>query len=345
MAETFVPPFTGTLYGFLRESDALPVGAVSAEMIFSDGYSGWIESYIGIYSSMSFKLDIAPVIPADSFQVPIGYYNNNRRAAPIAWTSGTTAYELQYGAAHASNEAIGIGVHSMRHYEIKMSAQGGETKEYINGVLQRTISYSYTGQTLPSGDTMGILTRKPVGNGNWRGGLGEQYWYDDDTFTHLIAHLIPCGINNIAGFWDTVRHRWLVTSGGLCYGFGATWNTQGFLPNCCPCGNPGVRPDYLIDYRGWDTSPYFELPAGCQNITFISGSAMVPDTWNRVALAFYDSNKDFISGNAGGTTAITVAIPSNTAYIRMGMERSARNNCYIYDETNSQYLWKGINVQ
>lgn len=64
------------------------------------------------------------------------------------------------------------------------------------------------------------------------------------------------------------------------------------------------------------------------------------------ALIEYNSNKTFVDYWNTGTEIRTVLLTGRyqTRYIRASLNVNVLDDCYIYDDTNNIYLWKGINV-
>lgn len=64
------------------------------------------------------------------------------------------------------------------------------------------------------------------------------------------------------------------------------------------------------------------------------------------ATHFYDNGKNYIAYYSNNVnTKRTISIEAGTyKYVRLCFNLLEIDNCYIYDETNGQYLWKGKSV-
>ena len=97
----------------------------------------------------------------------------------------------------------------------------------------------------------------------------------------------------------------------------------------------------LIDFRGFITTDYIDIPDGCTSIRFNAGALID----GRHSMEYYNSNNAYIGYNAYNSTDRVVTPTSGAAKCRMSMSRDDQTTCYIYDVTHGIYLWKGLNVQ
>ena len=111
----------------------------------------------------------------------------------------------------------------------------------------------------------------------------------------------------------------------------------------------------LDQYDGWDfgiisysrklfgvavaVSPYIAVPSNCTIIRYVLGCDLRP-----ADLIYYNDSFGqigYANINSGDLTRTPV---SGTAYVRVCVDLDRIDNCYIYDKTNGQYLWKGKSV-
>jgi hypothetical protein len=316
----------------------LPPGAIPCEMIYTDGYNGFIDTGITPTRSMSFDMEITPVLPDGAiYAFPFGLSINDVRYY-IAFRKNSP-FDVGYGN-YYSGTAIPFTSYIAPYQTIRVSITDNSTSMSIwdnnNIILSETISYDATATVLPD-VTMALLGRKTstssIEMGSWRGGLGRVKVYNDDIFGNLIADYIPCYYNGSFGMWDKVSNSFKGGS-SLIYGFGEAWNTQGFLPNVYlrASGN-------LVDEREACVSPFFAVPNGCTRIRWNAGSVN-----SKYWLEEFNINHGCIDYWEYNTGDREININKNTKYIRFTMYNVYKDTCYLYDVTNNQYIWKGINV-
>lgn len=98
----------------------------------------------------------------------------------------------------------------------------------------------------------------------------------------------------------------------------------------------------VMDEPGYSLSDFIPIPQGCTNITIEAGGHK--NTHDVVTE--FDANKGYLSywGSSTNPRTFTFDYPDDIAYIRAVLYTSAIDDCYIYDNTHGQYIWKGANV-
>ena len=98
----------------------------------------------------------------------------------------------------------------------------------------------------------------------------------------------------------------------------------------------------LISAPGWSAIEYLDVPAGCTNITIETGQADP----GHDCLCEYDADRNYLSYWGAGENPRTFSFdyPNQIRFVRATFLASAIDNCYIYDNSNHQYIWKGKNV-
>lgn len=324
----------------------LPPGAIPCELIYSDGYGGFIDSGIVPGISASYEADFISVRPDITASTLFGYMINSRRYSPVRIDGTSGAYmEIAFDSYYQTTLGFPYRVAKLKA-KAKVTQLGGRIELYLNGNLYGAADKTYSETDFTPSQTMALLGRKSGANsidsGSFRGGLKELKCYDDDNYGNLVAHFIGCYYNGSFGFWDTVNE--VFKTGSNIYGFGATWNTAGFIPNVnnsTISSTPDSEYNCLIDYRGKVATPLFEIPQGCSTIQFNAGTVQSGESY---ALMFLNSNKAYMDYWNYNTADRVVSVPSGAVYMRMAMPRDTVNDCYIYDVTNSQYIWKGFNI-
>ena len=319
----------------------IPEGAIPCELLFTDGYTAYIDSGIVPSRAMSFDTDLLITKTGNSYVGAIGYYISNVRFSPVNLAT-TGALEVEYGNYFRSNTTFTSRVQPLRNFKVSMTDTGATVTitEGDTQIHSENFTYDSTSVTLSSTNTLGLLGRKTsnteITSGVWRGGMGRTKFYDDATYTNLIADFYPCYYQGNFGFWDVVGETFHIgNTPANIYGLGAHWHTQGFSPNA-RLYNGGV----LYDNRGLMLSPFLTVPSGCSNIRFNAGTTTNSDAW----LCFYDSSKSYVSYFTYNALDREIAVPSNAAFLRLAISVADRDSCYIYDMTNNKYIWKGINV-
>lgn len=98
----------------------------------------------------------------------------------------------------------------------------------------------------------------------------------------------------------------------------------------------------LIPLSGWATSEFIEVPYGCRNITIETGRGES----GHDCLCEYGEDYGYLSYWGAGENPRTFNFdyPNDIRYIRATFLTSAIDNCYIYDNTHGQYIFKGSNI-
>lgn len=323
-----------------RQQGDLPEGAIPAELIYSTGYSSFINTNIIPSAKMSYEADVVWVKPTTQYSAFFGYSINSVRFS--FHRTKTTGYdEVGYGSAH-----IGAYPTTSKRYQrvklkVSVTESGAEVETYApDGSLlnAETISYS---EAVSFTETIGLLGRKTgataIDEGCFRGGLGRFKLYGDENFRTLVADFQPCYYQDNFGFWESVSETFLIgTTPSDIFGFGEEWGTQGFSPNVRN-NHSRTESEYFVDYRGGDATRMFEIPAGCANIRFNAG---VVDSGNE-GLMFFDGSGTYISHFTANAADREVAVPSGAVYVRLSYDRTAMASAYIYDMTGSNYIWNG----
>lgn len=319
-------------------SQELPEGAIPAEIIYSTGYTSFIDTDIVPSAAMSFEAEVVWVQPTLLYCSFFGYNINSVRFAFHRNTSGHN--EVGYGQAYAGEYPASMLRFQRTKMRVSITESGADVETYApDGTLlnSETITYSAS----PSfTQTIGLLGRKSsatgIDTGSWRGGLGRFKLYGDADFGTLVADFIPCYYQGNFGFWDAVAEEMLVGNVPAdIFGFGANWDNQGFAPNCRNAND--ATSSYLMDYRGYDATRMFEIPSGCANIRFNAGEV---DNTN-YALMFFNASGTYISHFTANAADREVAVPAGAAYVRLGYSRANIATSYIYDMDGAAYIWNG----
>lgn len=313
----------------------LPDGAIAAELIYSTGYSSFIDTDIVPTARMSYEMELVWV-GTNSLAAPFGYYINNVRYA----FGRETQNEIQYGGYYKGAYPASLLRFQRTKIRLVMTESGATVETYTpDGTLlnSESITYSESHEFI---HTIGLLGRKTsdaaIGDGSWRGGIGRFKVYGDANFGTLVADFIPCYYQNNFGFWNAVAGEFL--KGNVpadIFGFGAEWGTQGFSPNTFN-SQTDVASEYLKDYRDYDTTRMFEIPSSCANIRFNSGAIN-----NGQILMFFDGNGSYLDFYSGNVADREIQVPSGATYVRLSYLRTGKASSYIYDMTNGAYIWNG----
>ena len=321
----------------------LPAGAIPCELVYSNGYTDFIETGFTPGASMSYEADIFWVRES-GISTPFAYYLSSRRYAPFLIEDGKPYVQFDYWY---------LGDNTT-YPTVKMTrarcsiTQTGATVEYrdAEGNLFDSFTVTYNETDFTPSQTLPLLGRKTgassIAEGSFRGALGRVKFYSDASFTTLAADFIPCYYQGAFGVWEKVAGQFKAgTSSTNILGIGEHWGTQGFFPNTRNSSSAsGV--DYLTPYRLWLTSRMFELPAGCTAVRFNGGTVQAGDTHG---LYVFNSSKQCVTYYNYNTADRVVSIGSNVAYLRLSMTWDKVDDCYLYDVTHQQYIWKGRNVQ
>lgn len=324
----------------------LPSGAIPCEMVYTDGYTNFIESGLTPATSASWKIDFVLSAPSSTASTPFGYMISNKRYAPSR-IDNNKRFEIAYDGYYTISSVSFTNKELVAtfHCDVIVTQTGASIDVTKNGVALGTGSVTYNETDYTPNQTIGILARKSSAtageNGSFRGGIMRLKYYDDNHFGHLAADFIPCYYNNQFGLWDAVGEVFKTAQDSTkIYGFGAYWNTAGFKPNCRNSSNTSLI-GLLGDYRGEVASPIFEIPSGCTSIRFNGGAVSSSANYS---LLFMKSDKTYKSHFNYNTEDRVVSVPSDAAYVRLSMGRDLINTCYIYDVTHGSYIWKGISV-
>ena len=335
----------------------LPPGAIPCELIFTHGQTVGVDSGIVPTREMSFDADLLVIKPNNIFQSVIGYYksssqssgDNAVRYAPIGFNASgpwETGYGYYWNIADVNTYPETTIVWDRLKYLVTVSDTETTVavKDGATLISSGSVQYDETSTTFPSGWTLGLLGRKnntnnnQISDGVWRGGVGRVKFYGDSHFGTLVADFIPCFYNGTFGFWDKVNKSFRTNSTGIL-GFGAAWNTSGFLPNCTNTTNT-ARNDHLSDYRTVSTSPKFDVPSGCTRIKFNTGQ--ITNT-AFVGIAYFNGNS-WAAYNWYVVPDREVDLPANTTKIRLTINTIFLDKAYLYDVTNQQYIWRGTDA-
>ena len=327
----------------------LPPGAIPCDLIYSTGYSSFIDTSLAPSSFIvSVETDICWSKTQNDQVVAFGYYISSpvERWNPLSRASSAGAYNVGLGDVDAVASYPSNYARVMRN-KIRLAANASgatiETYDMDDTLLDtQTLTFSNT-LTTTYGRTIGLLGRKTsatgIASGSFRGGMGRTKIYGDDHFGTLLADYDPCYYNGNFGFWDHISGTHLIGNVPAdIFGTGANWNTEGWMPNSRN-SNTSSLVGRLETYRGWNTSPMYEIPAGCTTIQFNSGT-----TGSNYGLFFFDSNKAYKGYYHYNSADRQVSVVAGSTYVRLSVDRAYQNTCYLYDVTNGAYIWKGINV-
>lgn len=323
-----------------RQQGDLPEDAIPAELLYSTGYSSFINTNIVPSARMSYEADVVWVKPNDNYSSFFGYNINNVRFS-FHRAKNTGYDEVGYGSAHTGAYPTTSKRYQRVKLKVSVTESGASVETYApDGTLLNTETISYS-EAVSFVDTIGLLGRKKTAttmeDGTFRGGLGRFKLYGDENFRTLVADFIPCYYQDNFGFWDSVSESFLIgTTPSDIFGFGEEWGTQGFSPNVRN-NHSRSESEYFIDYRGCDATRMFEIPAGCANIRFNAGAV---DSSNE-ALMFFDGSGTYISHFTANAADREVAVPSGAVYVRLSYDRTAIASAYIYDITGNNYIWNG----
>lgn len=339
---------TITSIGPFAPFSGLPDGAIRCEMIYSNGYTAFVDVALSPSREMSFDAEVCWVKPSSVDSTPIGYYISDKRYAPfrLVGSNNPARMELQYNSLYYSDgdEKRFVGTISKMRHKATITPTGATiyTYDWETGAPIDTSTYTYDESAYTPDQTLGFLGRKSsasaISTGTFRGGLGKVRVWGDAHFGNLIAYYIPCYYQSKFGFWEKVGGQFKAGNDtSNIFGFGEYWNTQGFFPNT---RNSSTSP-YFSDYRGEVTSRMFEIPTNCTEMRFNAGTVKSGTTYG---LMFFDQNKVYKNYWNYNAADRVVSVPSGSKYVRMTMTRANIATCYIYDTINNSYIWKGINV-
>lgn len=90
-------------------------------------------------------------------------------------------------------------------------------------------------------------------------------------------------------------------------------------------------------------TPFLSIPDNCISLTLCY---MYQAITGNYATHFYNNEKNYIAYYSNNVnTKRTLSIDAGSyKYVRMCFNLLEIDHCYIYDETNGQYLWKGKSV-
>lgn len=324
----------------------LPTGAIPCEMLYSDGYDAFIDTGIMPMLPVSIETEalFCKAISTGSWPIGSYAYNPNRRWSPVGLASGGP-YNVGLGTVDAVANYPSNARVVRRKVKASATATGAVLESYdAEGALvdTQTLSFLVNLADLPS-VTIGLLRRKNASTGDFRGGLCRTKIYGDDHFGNLVGDYEPCYYNGNFGFWDHITGQHLVGNDPTkIYGIGSHWNTEGFFPNAYNTNSTAnAQVDYLTDWRGYITTKAFTIPAGCASIRFNAGTVHTGTYYDLVTL---DANMVFKHYWGYSSADRVVSGFSDSTYVRLTMPVGKEDDSYIYDVTNGQYIWKGINV-
>ena len=326
----------------------LPSGAIPCQLVFGDGYSAYIETGFTPLPTMSIEMDVCWVVNPSTYASVIGYSINSQRYGLNINQNGRH-YDWGYGSMYGSNVYPGhAGLQRYKH-KIVATPNGATVETYTpDGVtLLDTTSFSYNA-SVNFNQTLGLITRKSSASGAFEGegrsGLGVVKIYGDDHFGSLAAQFVPCYYQGSFGFWEGVSGTMKYGNDPTkIYGLGSAWNTEDFWPNSFNSTDTSNGRLYnLTDWRGCVTSPMFRIPQGCTTIRFNAGTLHTSGTYYDIVT--FDANSVWKHYWQYNSTDRQITGFSDSTYVRMTMPVGKINDCYIYDVTNGQYIWKGINV-
>lgn len=328
----------------------LPAGAIPCELIYTTGYTSFIDtSLVPSSFNISVETDICWSVANNTFAPALGYYRSNpvERFNPVARGSGG-GWNVGLGSVDISSSTYPTSVDRVLRCKMKVAANssGATIETYnLNDTLINTQTFSYTNTiSSPNGWSIGLLGRKNsstgIATGTFRGGMGRTKIYGDDHFGTLLADFEPCFYQGNFGFWDHTKGVHLIGNVPAdIFGTGANWNTEGWMPNSRNSSTTSLI-DRLESSRGTNTSPMFAIPSGCTSIRFNAG---VTGSSN-YALFYFDSNKAYKAYYNYNSADRVVSVTSGSAFVRLSVPRGYEATSYIYDVTNGQYIWKGTGV-
>lgn len=313
-----------------------PDGAIPAEILFSDGNGGFVDSGIIPLASMSYEVYIRWGF--NGTQYPFGYYISGVRYVPIGGT--TSSMEVQYGTYYTVSSSSRQNFSTYIH-RISITKAGAVIETYdLERNLLATETVTFSGSDVNFSKTFGILGRKSgdSSSASAYSGVGYMKVYGDSNFGSLIADLRPMYYQNGWGYWDA-KNAVFKPATSTIFGFGSYWNSEGFM---CSYFQNSTGSSYALVNRRWcAVSPYYEMPSSCSTVRIhLSSSAST-----NYQICFFNSSYSCTSNVNYNSVDKQVSVPSGTAYYRITVNPGAINDCYVYDVTNSEYIWKGINVQ
>lgn len=329
------------------ESRDLPVGAIPCDMLYITGGNAFIESGFKPKDTMSYDVDVQWVIynTADLF----GYFIDGHRYTPFRFdsTKPQVAYDGWYNLSSSAFPCYFL------HLRCKaVITQTGATVEYYNmdGTLYQSYTVSYSETDYTPHQTLGLLGRKVISGGNPTtdttvySSLGRLKCYDDDHFGNLVADFKPCYYNNNFGYWDVVAQSFKAsTTPEYILGLGDAWNNKDFVPHAYNSGALSAATTGLASGWAQMSTKVFDIPSGCTSIRFDANGGS--GSGSNCTLYLYQSNGNLSTWYGYNTADRVVSVPANATKVRMSMGISQLQNCYIYDVTHQQYIWKGQNVQ
>lgn len=325
-------------------SQELPEGAIPCDLVYTDGYSTFVETGIVPSAAMSYDSDIFWSRPSSGSSCPIGFYISGKRYAPFMFEENKPEIQFDYWYWATANTHPTV----VRYREKAILTQTGASLEIYDedGNLADSGTATYSETDFTPATSLPILggrktSATAVNTGEFRGGLGRVKFYDDDHFGNLIADFIPCYYNGEFGFWDAVSEAFFGGNDSTKMGgTGAQWDTMGFGPNTAN-STTLVANEYRKDNRDCITTRLYDIPEGCTSIRFNAG---VVQTSENYSLLFVDATGTLTEYYSHLSADRVVAVPANSAKMRMSMDKALMDSCYIYDETNGAYIWKGQNV-
>lgn len=320
----------------------LPSGAIPCELVYSTGYASYVDTALTPGMSSSIDAEVCFCVNDADAAHAIGMLNPNNTDAHSVISRSPQYYRISLDGARTNDTAPGL---TQRVQRCRMKVSATPTAATIQiydeeGNLTYTKTLNYTASTVTFTRTFALLGLKngssSITSGSFRGGLGRTKYYSDDHFGTLVADFIPCYYNGNFGYWEKQSQTHLIGSTPAdIFGFGAAWNTQGWLPNAYN-GSTSFT-GALEMWRGLNVSPMYEIPAGCTTVRFNAGTLDSKNT-----LYFFNSAKTYLGSATYDSADKQVSVPANSAYVRICCPRGYERFCYIYDVTNQQYIWKGL---
>lgn len=93
--------------------------------------------------------------------------------------------------------------------------------------------------------------------------------------------------------------------------------------------------------EGYMTSPFFPMKNSCRSFTMKCAS----EADNNCEIICFSSTQAKVDYWLANASPRTVTHSKTTIYYcRITIKASEKDDCYIYDNTNQEYVWKGLNV-
>jgi hypothetical protein len=329
----------------------LPAGAIPCDYLYTNATAGGsdgliINTSLVPLATMSYEADLLWVTPGNETNAAFGYYLGGERYTPMQTAS--LHPEVGYNSYYTDSSVTLPYVLRVKQKAIATQTYTHNCYYQPDGTLYQDvlISYDETSFTPSSSKTLGIMGRKTNDGGSsydraFQGGVGRLKCYSDDHYGPLIADFVPCYYQGSFGMWERVSQTFLTGYDSTkVFGIGEAWNTQGFTPNSINNSNY-QNSDLIGVWKGMITSPKIAIPAGCTTIQVRTAPS---GTSNRPYIMCFNANGGYASQKQFGVADYQFTVGNNDKFIRMSMLAAQKDNCYIYDATHGEYIWKGINV-